>query len=83
MNHTPNRVACDGFPSKNAPSKSIGDQMAWPKMTCDEELTMMPMKLTSEKANGTAINCGHSAADGLDARDAKSGALLERILNIK
>lgn len=28
--HTPNLVACEGFPSKNRPRSSIGDQMASP-----------------------------------------------------
>ena len=37
---------------------------------------MMPMKLTSENANGTEMSCGHSAAEGRLAREAKSGALL-------
>jgi hypothetical protein len=47
--------------------------MAW-----DEELTMMPIKLTTENESGTANNCGHSAAPGVLALDAKSGALLSR-----
>lgn len=39
---------------------------------------MIPMKLTSEKVRGTEISCGSSAADGVLARDAKSGAFLRR-----
>ena len=34
------------------------------------------MKLTSEKVRGTEISCGRSAAEGVFARDAKSGAFL-------
>jgi len=50
--------------------------MASPKIVWEEELTMIPIKLTSEKEMGTDISCGHSAAAGLAARDAKSGAFL-------
>jgi hypothetical protein len=45
-------------------------------MTCEEELTMMPRKLTMENVRGTARSCGRPAAEGRLARDAKSGALL-------
>ena len=37
---------------------------------------MMPTKLTREKDKGTVISCGHTAAEGVLAREAKSGALL-------
>ena len=37
---------------------------------------MMPTKLTREKDKGTVISCGHKAAEGVLAREAKSGALL-------
>lgn len=37
---------------------------------------MMPMKLTTENEIGTAKSWGHSAAPGVFARDAKSGAFL-------
>ena len=76
MNQTPKRVACDGLPSKNIPNKSIGDHTGVPYRTSDEEPTMMPMKLTMENAKGTAINWGQSAAEGVRAREAKSGAFL-------
>lgn len=46
-------------------------------MASDDELTIMPMKLTSEKQIGIEISCGHKAADGWWARDAKSGAFLQ------
>lgn len=39
---------------------------------------MIPMKLTSEKPSGTMISCGSTAAAGVVAREAKSGALLDR-----
>jgi hypothetical protein len=45
-------------------------------MTCEDELTMMPMKLTMENAKGTARSCGRPAAVGHLARDAKSDASL-------
>jgi hypothetical protein len=76
MNHTPKRVAWDGWSSRNLSSRSTGDHTGSPKITCDEELTMMPMKLTMENVNGTARSCGRPAANGRFARDAKSGALL-------
>jgi hypothetical protein len=37
---------------------------------------MIPIKLTSENANGTEMSWGHNAAEGFLAREAKSGALL-------
>lgn len=46
----------------------------------EEELTMIPMKLTSENASGTDINWGHNAAPGVVAREAKSGALLKYVI---
>jgi len=78
INQTPNRVLPDGFPSKSFPSRSMGDQIASPYNTWEEELTMIPIKLTSEKPSGTESNWGSTAASGRDARDAKSGALLRR-----
>jgi hypothetical protein len=42
---------------------------------------MIPMKLTSENVKGTEISCGRSAAEGVFARDAKSGAFLETTQN--
>ena len=74
--HTPKRVAWDGLSSRNLSSRSTGDHTGSPKMTWDEELTMIPMKLTMENVNGTARSCGRPAANGFFARDAKSGALL-------
>lgn len=50
--------------------------MASPYITCEDELTMMPMNETREKPSGMAINCGRTAAEGVVAREAKSGALL-------
>ena len=58
------------------PRRSIGDQIASPYSVCDEELTMIPMKLTMENPNGTEMSCGRTAADGYVAREAKSGAFL-------
>ena len=37
---------------------------------------MIPMKLTIENPRGTESSCGRTAAEGLVAREAKSGALL-------
>jgi hypothetical protein len=48
-------------------------------MVTDDEDTMMPMKLTSEKVNGTEISCGRSAAPGVFAREAKSGAFVTSV----
>lgn len=79
MNHTPNLVLRLGWspsPSRNLLSKSIGDQIASLYITWEEELTMIPRELTSEKPNGTDNSWGNSAADGDEARDAKSGAFL-------
>lgn len=73
---TPKRVASDGSSSRKRSNRSIGDHTGSPKMTCEEELTMMPRKLTMENVRGTARSCGRPAAEGRLARDAKSGALL-------
>lgn len=37
---------------------------------------MIPMKLTNENESGTMMSWGNTAAEGVCARDAKSGALL-------
>ena len=50
--------------------------MASPYRVCEDELTIMPIKLTMEKPRGTEMSCGRTAADGYLAREAKSGALL-------
>ena len=74
--HTPNLVAGEGSLSKNRPSKSTGDQIASPYMACEDELTRIPIKHTIDDANGKAKSCGQSAAAGVLALDAKSGAFL-------
>jgi hypothetical protein len=45
----------------------------------EEELTMIPMKLTIENPRGTESSCGRIAAAGVFAREAKSGALLQDV----
>lgn len=40
---------------------------------------MIPMKLTMEKPSGTLKSWGSPAADGVVAREAKSGAFLETL----
>ena len=59
------------------PSNSIGSQTVLPYIVCEEELTMIPMKLTIENPRGTESSCGRIAAAGVFAREAKSGALLQ------
>ncbi len=54
----------------------MGDHIASPYSVCDEELTMIPMKLTIENPSGTEISWGNTAADGCCALEAKSGAFL-------
>lgn len=39
----------------------------------------MPIKLTSENATGTEKSWGHNAAEGVVARDAKSGAFVTNV----
>jgi hypothetical protein len=48
-------------------------------MTVELELTMIPRKLTMLNPIGTEISCGQTAAPGVEARDAKSGALTTRV----
>ena len=64
MNHTPKRVTWLGSPSRKRFKRSIGDQIASPKIAWEDELTMTPKKLTMEKPNGTESSCGMPAADG-------------------
>ena len=40
---------------------------------------MIPTKHTSEAVSGSANNCGYSAADGVRAREAKSGAFVTSV----
>lgn len=54
----------------------MGDQIASPYIACEDELTRMPIKHTIEDAKGNAKSCGQSAAAGVLALDAKSGAFL-------
>lgn len=58
-------------------SNSIGSQTVLLYIVCEEELTMIPMKLTIENPRGTESSCGRIAAAGVFAREAKSGALLK------
>ena len=76
MNQTPKRVALDGLSSKKRPRRSIGDQIASPYIASDDELTIMPIKLTIGNERGTEKIWGHNAALGVVAREAKSGAFL-------
>ncbi|KIO14060.1 hypothetical protein M404DRAFT_992290 [Pisolithus tinctorius Marx 270] len=51
--------------------------MASPDITCEEELTRIPIKHTIEQVKGIAKSCGYNAALGVLALDAKSGAFLQ------
>jgi len=77
INHTPNLVALDGLPSRNRLRRSMGDQIASPYIASDDELTTRPTKLTREKPRGTDMSWGHKAAEGVFAREEKSGAFLD------
>lgn len=57
----------------------MGLQTASPKITVELEDTIMPKKLTILKPIGTEINCGMTAAPGVVAREAKSGALTTKV----
>jgi hypothetical protein len=57
----------------------MGDQIASLYIVCDDELTIIPKKLTIENESGTEMSWGHTAAEGVVARDAKSGALVTRV----
>ncbi|KAG1716811.1 hypothetical protein ID866_333 [Astraeus odoratus] len=49
-------------------------------MACEEELTRIPIRHTIEQVRGIAKSWGYSAAAGVFARDAKSGALLCQVI---
>jgi hypothetical protein len=48
--------------------------MGCPKMTEDEEETMIPMKLVMAKPSGTVKSCAQRASLGRRAKRAKSGS---------
>ncbi len=48
-------------------------------MTAEADPAMMPMKEVRPKPIGMVIACGHNAADGREAKRAKSGSLTMRV----
>jgi hypothetical protein len=65
-------------PSKNIPRSVKGFQTARPKITLEEEETMMPIKEVTAKPTGIVTSCGHSASLGSRAYLVKSGLLMTR-----
>lgn len=72
---TPKRVAPPAFGcSRKRWRRSSGSQIGSPpKMTVDEELAMMPIKLVNANPIGMVNSCDHKASLGLLANRAKSG----------
>lgn len=64
------------LPFRKLPNKSTGDQVASPNITCERGI---PIKHTIEQVKGIAESCGRSAAPGVFALEAKSGAFLQEV----
>lgn len=77
MTKIPNRSA-ELAPFKNIPRSVSGFQTASPKITLEEEETMIPINEVTAKPTGMVINCGQKASLGLRAYLAKSGLLMTR-----
>lgn len=75
MTNTPNLVALDTPSSlRNFSRRERGDQIGSPKMTVEEEDTIMPMKLVMANPTGIVNNCDHNASLGFLAKRLKSGS---------
>ena len=69
--------------SRNMPSKSRGFQIGSPpKMTADEEDTMMPMNDVTAKPMGIVNNCDQKASFGFRAKRAKSGSFTIKVAKL-
>ena len=56
---------------------SRGFQIGWPKMTVEEEETIIPIKDVIAKPTGMVMSCDQRASLGLRAKRAKSGSFLK------
>lgn len=74
MTNTPNRSE-ELAPSRNFVRRSSGFQIALPKMTLDDEETIMPIKEVRANPIGIVKSWDHSALLGLFAKREKSGSL--------
>lgn len=82
MMKTPKRWPWPASSSRKLPRRSRGFQIASPKMTVDEEETMMPMNEVTAKPMGIVSSWGKKASDGFRAKRAKSGSLTMRVAKL-
>jgi hypothetical protein len=54
--------------------RSRGFQIGWPKITVDDEETMMPMNEVTANPTGIVMSWDQRASFGLRAKRAKSGS---------
>jgi hypothetical protein len=81
MTKTPNLCA-DPPSSRNFVSRSRGFHIASPKMTVEDDDTMMPMKEVMANPMGMVSSCGRNALEGFFAKRAKSGSLTIRVAKL-
>lgn len=56
--------------------------MASSDITCEEEITRIPIKHTIEQVKGIAKSCGYNAALGVLALDAKTRAFVTSVAEL-
>ena len=81
MKNTPARFP-DPPSVKNDWRSSRGFQMASPKMTVEDEETIMPTKDVMAKPTGIVMSCDQKASLGFRAKRAKSGSLTMRVAKL-
>jgi hypothetical protein len=70
-------------PSLRKDSRRVsGFQIASPKMTLDEDDTMIPMKDVIAKPQGMVMSWDHKASFGLRAKREKSGSFTMRVAKL-
>jgi hypothetical protein len=75
MMKTPNLCPDPASSSKNLVRRFSGFQIGSPKITLEEDPTMIPINDVMAKPIGMVSNWGRKASDGFFAKRAKSGSL--------
>lgn len=78
MKNTPARFAEEPSSRKDC-RRSSGFQIDVPKMTVEDEDTMIPMKEVTANPTGMAISWDQNASRGLRAKRAKSGSFCKQV----
>lgn len=72
---TPKRSA-ELAPSRNRPKSVRGFHISRPKITLEEDVTMIPMKDVTAKPTGMVTSCDHTVSLGLRENLVKSGLFM-------